>query len=207
MQTQPPQLNFRPLHSGLGFHPFSDGLPYAPQTPKAPPLPRPILPPRQVVMAPAKAPAATPAAMPAQAPAPTPAPVQTPGWSYLPLRMTAFGIDVIFHLSAAALLLMGGVVAMGYEPLVIFEGGVFSAALLTISVLGWAMMVGQEVALGSTPGKRIVGLKLQGSPAALFLRAFFFLISLMFMGAGLLWALFNRERRCWHDLASDVQPR
>ena len=29
------KIKFKPLHEGMGFHPFSDGLPYAPETKKA----------------------------------------------------------------------------------------------------------------------------------------------------------------------------
>ena len=30
------RISFKPLHEGMGFHPFSDGLPYAPETKKKP---------------------------------------------------------------------------------------------------------------------------------------------------------------------------
>ena len=84
--TEPTPLQFRPAHKGVGFHPFSDGLPYAPAVPPraAPPAPqsmgtgavaagpaRPVLTPRiqptfasglQVPVAPRPAPAATPSA-------------------------------------------------------------------------------------------------------------------------------------------------
>jgi len=128
------------------------------------------------------------------------------GWSYLPLRMIAFGIDVAVHLSAAALALIGAFAGLGNEPYAIFESGVLEPALLAILATAWVMATAQEVILGTTPGKRIVGLKLHGSGAAIFMRAFFFAPSCLFLGVGLLWALFNRERRCWHDVAADVQP-
>ena len=75
-----------------------------------------------------------------------------------------------------------------------------------LAVFSWAMIVAQELAFGTTVGKRIFGLVLIGSPAAIFLRAFFFLPSAGFAGIGLLWSLFDEHRRCWHDLASEVQP-
>jgi uncharacterized RDD family membrane protein YckC len=128
------------------------------------------------------------------------------GLSYLGLRVLAYGIDLAFHLSLSALALWGLLVAMGYEATVVFENGVMEMSLLSILIAGWVLMTAQEVALGSTPGKRIVGLKLQGSAATIFIRSFFFSLSLLFFGLGLVWALFNRQRRCWHDLAADLQP-
>ena len=75
-----------------------------------------------------------------------------------------------------------------------------------LAVFSWSMIVAQEMAFGTTVGKRLFGLILIGSPAAIFLRAFFFLPSVGFCGIGLLWAAFDSQRRCWHDLASEVQP-
>ena len=59
---------------------------------------------------------------------------------------------------------------------------------------------------GTSVGKRIFGLSLNGSASATFLRAFYFLPSVGFCGVGLIWALFNKKRRCWHDAAADLQP-
>jgi len=201
MNQQGPNLNFKPVHQGLGFHPFSDGLPYAPQGPLHRPK-KPVAAGATVAgpirIAPTITKSSVPEALPLQVP--------SYGLSYLGLRVLAYGIDLAFHLSLSALALWGLLVAMGYEATVVFENGVMEMSLLSILIAGWVLMTAQEVALGSTPGKRIVGLKLQGSAATIFIRSFFFSLSLLFFGLGLVWALFNRQRRCWHDLAADLQP-
>ncbi len=220
------RLDFKPVHKGLGFHPFSDGMPYAPHapihTPQAPK--RPVIP--GAAPAPSTGTGATVAGPIRVAPqirgrplhelqaavAATPAPLVAPqiehrfGMGYLALRLVAFAIDVAFHLAVSALALMGVMSLMGHEPLVLFESGIIELACLFMIALSWALITAQEVALGTTPGKRIVGLKLRGSAAAIFMRSFFFIPSVLFMGVGLFWSLFNRERRCWHDSAADLQP-
>jgi uncharacterized RDD family membrane protein YckC len=207
------KLDFKPVHRGLGFHPFSDGLPYTPSGATvagpvrvAPTFTRP----QPVVLRgrPLADLQTQPVAQPqpvAQTQPEAPA-LPSLGWVYLLGRITAFAIDLIVHPAFSMLVLMGVTVLRGHEPMVLFGAGVFEVALLFSLALGAALMMAQEVVLGSTPGKRIVGLRLRGSSAAIFMRSFFFLPSMLFMGAGIFWALFNRQRRCWHDLAADVQP-
>lgn len=216
------RLDFKPVHKGLGFHPFSDGMPYAPhspiQTPQAPKRPvsvtgtgtgatiaGPIRVAPQIRGRPLHE-LQAPVATPLTAPLTTPQVEHRFGVGYLALRMVAFAIDVAFHLAVSALALMGAMSLMGHAPLVLFESGIIELACLFMIALSWALVTAQEVALGTTPGKRIVGLKLRGSAAAIFMRSFFFIPSVLFMGVGLLWSLFNRERRCWHDSAADLQP-
>ncbi len=79
-------------------------------------------------------------------------------------------------------------------------------ALLFLCVFNWAITTAQEVAFSTSLGKRLFGLALNGSASAIFLRAFFFLPSVGFAGIGLIWALFDRRKRCWHDLVVDLQP-
>ncbi len=79
-------------------------------------------------------------------------------------------------------------------------------AALFIAAANWALLLFQEVAFGSSVGKRMMGLKLTGGAGATFARAVFFVPSVAFFGIGLVWALFDSRRRCWHDLASGVQP-
>ena len=205
MNPQSPTLDFKPLHKGLGFHPFADGLPYAPQAPKPMPMPMPapqirgrrageiqkeML--RQLTPAP-------------QAPVALPVQVGR-GLGYLTARVSAFLIDLVFHFSVSALGLMAIVAMLGEEPWVLFQSGIFETSLFAAALCSWILMTAQEMAFGSSTGKRILGLRLQGSAASIFLRSFFFVLSLMFFGLGLFWALFNRERRCWHDVAADLQP-
>lgn len=208
-------LEFKPVHRGLGFHPFSEGLPYG--SPAAPaPNKKPLLPTGATVAGPIRyAPPESLRGKPltqlqaeAQEHAPTQNLTPTPslGWGYLGFRLLAFVIDGITHLSLSILILMGVLQLLGHGPLVLFEPGIIEAALLFAIVLSWSLSTAQEVALGSTPGKRILGLKLHGSPGLIFLRSLLFIPSLLMMGSGVVWALLNRERRCWHDAAVGIQP-
>lgn len=80
----------------------------------------------------------------------------------------------------------------------------------------WILLLAQEVVFGTTLCKRLFGLTLKhsngtelraSSAAAVFLRAFFFIPSVLFFGLGILWAVFDKKLRCWHDLVSDVYPQ
>jgi hypothetical protein len=128
------------------------------------------------------------------------------GWGYPIARVFAFCFDLVFHLALAA---TGITIALAFadlEPWFLLENGVAGMTLLFLVAFSWALMTAQEVAFGTTLGKRIVGLRLRGSATAIFLRAFFFLPSFGFAGAGILWALFDRNKRCWHDVTVDLQP-
>lgn len=215
-QNPEPKLDFKPAHRGLGFHPFSDGLPYTPsgatvagpiRVSPAIALPQPItVRGRPLAELKTQTVAQPQAEAHPQAMAQPQIPEPKLGVIYVGSRMTAFAIDLIVHPAFSMLVLMGVTVLRGHEPMVLFGAGVLEVALLFSITLGAVLMMAQEVVLGSSPGKRIVGLRLNGSSAAIFMRSFFFIPSVLFMGTGLLWALFNRQRRCWHDLASDVQP-
>jgi uncharacterized RDD family membrane protein YckC len=145
----------------------------------------------------------------AQAKVQVQAPLLSPsrlGWGYLALRLSAFLIDGIAHLSLSILILMGVLALLGHAPMVLFEPGIIEAATVFALVLAWSLSTAQEVALGSTPGKRMLGLRLDGSAGLLFLRSILFVPSVLLMGSGVLWSLLNRERRCWHDAAVGIQP-
>lgn len=203
-------LEFKPVHRGLGFHPFADGLPYG--SPASPaPIKKSVSPVGATVAGPIRyAPPETLRGKPlaelqAEAQAPL---LSTPrlGWSYLLLRLAAFLIDGIAHLSLSILILMGVLALQGHAPTVLFEPGIIEAAFVFALVLGWSLSTAQEVALGSTPGKRMLGLRLEGSAGLILLRSILFIPSLLFMGSGVLWAMINRDRRCWHDAAVGIQP-
>jgi uncharacterized RDD family membrane protein YckC len=70
----------------------------------------------------------------------------------------------------------------------------------------WLLLLVTEVTFMNTFGKRAFGLKLQGTRSAAFLRAFFFVPSALFFGLGIVWSLFDRRKRCWHDHFVDSQP-
>lgn len=70
----------------------------------------------------------------------------------------------------------------------------------------WALLAAQEVAFGTTIGKRIFGLHLDGTGFECFMRALFFIPSLLFGGIGVLMAVFDARKRCWHDRMTKLQP-
>lgn len=233
-ETQGPKLRFKAVNEGLGFHPFAEGLPYAPPSSPAPstPAPTPASPRRPalgtdgagaVAAGPARfvhptrsAPVARPAplSVPAPAPpitaspaAPAPAPESRYGFFYVAKRLLAFGFDSLVNLGLAALAL--GTTLWRQElarPEVWLQPQTIAMATLFFAVFNWSLITAQEVIFGTSFGKRLLGLHLRGPVSALFLRAFFFWPSVLFGGLGLAWALFNRRRRCWHDSIVDLQP-
>jgi uncharacterized RDD family membrane protein YckC len=248
------ELEFKPITEGLGFHPFADGLPYAPvsktaasqkpadpavrQTtaPAAQPMgtgavaagvarpvrfPQPATGPTKpmgtgaVAAGPAipvrsqptvRAKPAPQVAAPTQARTPSVEVTETFGFGYLMERIAAFTLDTALILSGLAagtsFYLSTYAVPSGRE----MNSQDLAYILLVVGSLHWALMTFQEVAFGTTIGKRIFGLRIPGSAAAVFLRSFFFVPSLLFGGLGLLTAVFDKRRRCLHDLIADVQP-
>lgn len=225
-EPKEPTIEFKPVTPGLGFHPFSDGLPYAPIRPQPK---RPELasgtgavaagPPR--IAAPRRAPtatqqavrtaAATAARLPApaariSAPSPEPTILESYGLGYLARRAAAYLIDSALNLSACAAAF--AIVIAGMDiPLAVAEStdtiALFAVFLL---VFNWALITAQEVAFRTTVGKHLFRMTLDSGAAAIFLRAFYFPIGVAFFGVGLVWGLFNRKRRLWHDVMVDAQP-
>ncbi len=195
-------LEFRALSKGLGFFPASEPAPYRRQGTGAEaagapqfllPTNRPAAPARMATVAPK--------------PIPHPPPLEIEVLNVSPLRrLAAYTLDSLINLSLCGFFFL---LALYYlkAPLrfsFFREFVLFAGAFLL--VFNWAVILAQEIAFGTSIGKRIFGLGLVGSPAALFLRAFFFIFSLGFVGLGILWALFDRNHRCWHDLLTEVQP-
>lgn len=229
-KTRDGEVKFTALTQGLGFHPFSDGLPYAPvtKTQVTPAHPRPKAgniasgtgavaagPPSFArVSVPIAPPAAVVPTITPVKPQPTIALPENPviaaaskyGFFYLLKRTLAYVLDSFINVT----LCIG---ALGF---VLWKQQIQSDLLITPSVIlllglflvgfNWALVTAQEVAFGTSIGKRLFGLVLRGSVSAIFLRAFFFLPSVGFSGVGLIWSIFNRRRRCWHDSVVDLQP-
>lgn len=240
------EINFKAVHEGLGFHPFSDGLPYAPVSKRARerpfpgngagaqvagpvsvspaitrPMPRVNVPVATAAVAPSAASIPTSLGIPtsyrphAGTPTPReaaksaePSTFQAPslGMVYLSKRLMAYVLDTALNLSAVVAALSFVLVRNDVNPEALVSSGVVLLTAVFLAFFNWAVITAQEIAFGTSIGKRVFGLALQGSASAIFLRAFFFLPSVGFAGLGLLWALFNRERRCWHDVAVDLQP-
>lgn len=277
----PGLIQFQAITPGLGFHPFSDGLPYAPISkntssgrigtalngaaratgsgavtagPPSYALSHPArpVPPRTARSPRVSVPVATPAPAPSPAPAqysepslqkPLPGPSQTQtsqprtstasqtslniriqpagagmesplafaaptfGYVYLLKRILAYSLDTALN---SALLAAGLSVALWNQdlnPEILANPGVIVISFGFFMLFNWALVTAQEIAFGTSVGKRIFGLALSGSASAIFLRAFFFLPSLGFCGIGLLWSLVDSRKRCWHDLVINVQPQ
>jgi hypothetical protein len=216
-------IDFRPVTSGLGFHPFSDGLPYAPVS-KTVPRPNPDFQkgsgavaagpvsfartlPRGPGVPHVHVPTArktTSAAEPLLQPLPSLAP--TYGLRYLCKRVLAYAVDTVVNL---ALLCTGLMIALWNQqvrPEIFMNPSLLALGIFFCLVFNWALITAQEVAFSTSIGKRVFGLALRGGTGALFLRAFFFVPSVLFCGIGLAWSIFDENRRCWHDLVANVQP-
>jgi hypothetical protein len=128
------------------------------------------------------------------------------GFGYLLKRIFAYGIDSALNLAAVMAALSFALIRNHVKPEALLNDGVILLTVIFLIFFNWAVITAQEIAFGTSLGKRLFGLSLQGSASATFLRAFFFLPSVGFAGVGLLWALFNRKRRCWHDTIMDLQP-
>jgi hypothetical protein len=215
-KTPNQQINFKPVTDGLGFHPFSDGLPYAPigktYQPKytrsegagaiAAGSPSFVFPGDTSALRSSlkktTSPVGDSTARLEMAPA--------FGIIYLSKRALAYLFDSGLNISLCAGALSAALIKYGFGPEALFAPGVAFFSFLFLLTFNWAIITAQEVAFGTTVGKRLFGLALSGSGSAVFLRAFFFVPSLGFCGLGLLWGLLNQKKRCWHDVVVDLQP-
>ena len=128
------------------------------------------------------------------------------GVGYSMKRVTAYLLDTSINLALCAGVLSVALWKQNVSPDILINPGVILVAALFIGFFSWALVTAQEIMFGTSVGKRIFGLALQGSVSAIFLRALFFIPSLGFCGLGLLWAAFDSKKRCWHDIAFSLQP-
>ena len=217
---KPKELSFKPITDGLGFRPFADGLPYAPTVKTSntpPPKPAPLLPKRSLSSGTGAVAAGPPLFY---SPQRVSVPINNPastlvqqkviinyGVSYLIKRIFAYGLDTTLNTVLCAAALVGVLYKMNInlEVLLLNPSILFLPALFLV-VFNWAMMTAQEVVFRTSFGKWMFGLTLKGSTAAVFFRALLFIPSLSFCAVGLLWGLINSKRRCWHDIAANLQP-
>ena len=181
-------LEFKPLSQGLGL---SHLPPVDP--PRTPPVRRPQTPP-------------TPRVSPvvATVAGPTPAPRD---WVVLVRRVAAFSVDTLLNLSILAVVFAASLFQFGPRG---WDALSFELALLVgalFSFASWTLVLMQELVFKTSLGKWMFRLKLEGSRASIFIRAFFFPFSLLAGGLGLAWALWDSKGRCWHDLLADLEPR
>lgn len=222
MANEHEKIDFKPLSSGLGFHPFSDGLPYAPLSPSpqggAPQKTRPLATGTGAVAAgtptfatripKVNVPIAKPALETISLSASSTAAVhpQRLGFTYVLKRIIAYLVDLTLSLSLAGICFAWVFWNEPQFPERLFHSQVTWMISLYALAFPWVMITGQELIFKSTLGKRIFKLRLNATTGALLLRAIFFLPSLFFLGTGLLWCLFDPQRRCWHDLITQIQP-
>jgi len=226
-------LNFTPLSEGLGFHPFADGLPYAPVNPAPTSNPhrtmgsgavsagRPQISPsithsvRVFPLATARISPTFPVTRPARALAP-PAPAVAPppgiineefNWAYPIKRAIAFVLDAAINSSFIIAAFAWVLTRSSLHPEALASSGIVGLTALFVLFFNWALIAAQEVALSTTIGKRVFGLSIDGTPGKILLRSALFIPSFAFSGLGLFWCLFDDRRRCWHDVASGLQPR
>jgi len=128
------------------------------------------------------------------------------GYVYLLKRVLAYSLDTLLNTALLATGLSFALLNEDMNPDLLMNPGIVMISILFFTLFNWALITAQEVAFGTSIGKRIFGLMVQGSTSALFLRAFFFLPSISFCGVGLLWGLFDKRKRCWHDVVVNVQP-
>ena len=138
-------------------------------------------------------------------PSPLPAATAHLGWRLLALVYDLLPLAALWFATAAAAYAVNGLapVAPGSAAaLVLF------AALLGVSFLYFGLSWRRG---GQTIGMRAWRLELVdargGRPgwAALGVRAAVGVLSLAALGTGFLWALLDRERRSWHDIASGTR--
>lgn len=207
------EVRFQPLSQGLGFHPFSDGLPYAPISKTS--VPQQASRPRMGAGAVSAGPPVfvrPPAAPALRVQVPQPSLVPAPpkevvlGKFYVVARVAAFALDLSV-LSALAIAITSQVLRLqNIQWDVVSNPSVTFVLTLFVLLTDWVLLTFQEVAFKTSLGKRVVGLKLSGSAGSRFVRAFFFLPSIGFFGLGILWCLFDRRKRGWHDWIADLQP-
>ncbi len=194
------KISFKPLHEGMGFHPFSDGLPYAPESKakhqsgtgaNAAGRPQFI---SQTINSSGRTPIKTARQLQTVAPqvAPTPiAKAKTPELkpavtsSLIRKRAFAYLLDSILH--------AGFWIATNLAALVIFKFqfdaeivreslGQFIAFLV---ISQWIFIALQEVLFETTLGKTFFNLEFKRNHKSLFLRSFVFMLGALFLGLGL----------------------
>jgi hypothetical protein len=133
-------------------------------------------------------------------------PEERPGYIYVLKRFVAYGVDLLLSASIAISLLFAW---QAWDP----RGLGKLLDPISIEMLGalglvfhWVLLFLTEVVFLSSFGKRLMGLKLAASRSEAILRAFFFVPVAAFGGLGILWALVDRRKRCWHDHIVDSQP-
>ena len=204
-------LKFKAITKGLGFHPFSDGMPYTPQNPEtqrtqrvkpraaAPEIPwAPSVVQDQPAISGAKS---LIEAQPAEIVATAPLDVD-----YLAKRMAAYIFDSLVNIASCGAAFLFVISKLKVPKDTLLNPDTFFLFGLFLLFFSWILVLAQEIAFGTSLGKKLFGLAIQGDALTLFFRGFFFSVSLAMAGLGIFWALFDNKRRCLHDILAKIQP-
>lgn len=194
-------LEFKPLSQGLGLSHLPPVDPPRPQTRKTTPPP----------VATSSESVGTVAISPAlEYVAPSvarPAGVPTKDWVLLSRRVGAFSIDTLFNVSVLSVFFAATMFRFGPRlwDLLSVELGLVLGVVFALA--SWSLVLLQEILFKTSLGKWIFRLRLGGPRVSIFVRAFFFPLSVLAGGLGLLWSLWDPRGRCWHDLLADLEPQ
>jgi hypothetical protein len=199
------KIKFKPLHEGMGFHPFSDGLPYAPESKSKPQMgagataagrPRfthqhpPQVRPQLKTARQLQNPVAPGVAMPKpqiEASVKTPARVTVEEEAPSPIRQRIFAylLDSVIH--------AGFWIGTNLAALHLFHSKVdleivkesLPQFLLFFLFSQWMFIALQEVLFENSIGKAFFQLEFQRNHRSLFLRSLVFMIGALCLGLGL----------------------
>lgn len=197
-------LDFKPLSQGLGLSHLPPVDPPRPQTRK--PLPQGSPNVSSGVFSDAAA-TTLPVSPAMEFVAPAPIVAGTKDWVLLSRRIGAFSIDTLFNVSLLSVLFAATMFRFGPRlwDLLSVELGVVLGVIFALA--SWALVLLQEILFKTSLGKWIFRLRLGGPRVSIFVRAFFFPLSVLAGGLGLLWSLWDPRGRCWHDMLADLEPQ
>jgi hypothetical protein len=121
-------------------------------------------------------------------------------------RAFAFVLDSAFNLAVCASVLSTALLSTDLANLKTLSPIAATTVGIFLFLCNWALLASQEVAFGTTLGKRIFGMKLDGDGFACFMRSILFIPSLLLGGIGIWIAVFDSRKRCWHDRVTKLQP-
>ncbi len=128
------------------------------------------------------------------------------GFAYSVKRVFAYFLDMTINGILFAAALGSFVIKQDFNLEVLMNPSVILLLALVFGFANWFFISFQEIFFKTSLGKRIFGLGLYGSGTQRFLRALFFIPSIGFFGLGILFSLFDRKKRCWHDRLVNLQP-
>jgi RDD family len=205
------EIQFKALSDGLGFHPFANGLPYSPPANKIQPEKKPEKKPDFSTGTGAYTAGRPSFVYPSQvAPVAAKPLLQTDqrlGFEYLLKRVLAFFVDSFLNILLSSAILGFCLWSQSNNFDFMMNTGVLVISACFLIFFNWAMITSQEILFHTSIGKKLFGLRLQGSLGAILGRAVLFIPSALFFGLGVLWAAFTKNRMTWYDAATGIQPK